>query len=148
MHYSACTSILLPMKNLRLITLAIALTLSVAACDTATTTESGVRLITADAGASIQEAPPSDMVILDVRTPEEFSEGHLAGAILVDFYEADFADRIAELDPDVPYLLYCRSGNRSGETSKMMEDLGFTDVAEIDGGIVSWIDSGLPLFTQ
>ncbi len=104
----------------------------------------GLRLISADEGAALQSAPPADLVILDVRTPEEFAEGHLDGAVMIDFYDADFAEQLAGLDPDVPYLLYCRSGNRSGQTIEVMRELGFTDVADIDGGILSWSDAGLP----
>jgi len=84
---------------------------------------------------------------LDVRTPEEFAEGHIDGAILVDFYDDDFAEQLAQLDPDVPYLLYCRSGNRSGQTRAILSELGFTDVADVDGGIVSWTGQGLPTVT-
>ena len=105
----------------------------------------GIRLVSAEEGAAIQADPPQDLVILDVRTPEEFAEGHLDEAIMIDFYEADFADQLAELDPDVPYLLYCRSGNRSGQTAAIMEQLGFADVADVDGGIVAWSDAGLPI---
>lgn len=108
-------------------------------------TAAGVRLVSATQGAAIQAQPPEDLVILDVRTPEEFAEGHLDGAVLVDFYDADFAEQIGELDPNVPYLMYCRSGNRSGQTATIMEQLGFTDVADVDGGILSWADAGLPL---
>ncbi len=107
----------------------------------------GIRLVSATEGAAIQESPPEDLVILDVRTPEEFDAGHLDGAIMLDFYEPDFADRLAELDPDVPYLLYCRSGNRSGQTAEILRDLGFSDVADVDGGVVAWADAGLPLTT-
>lgn len=103
----------------------------------------GIRLVSADQGAAIKADPPADLVILDVRTPEEFAEGHLEGAIMIDFYEPDFADRLAELDPNVPYLLYCRSGNRSGQTTTIMEGLGFTNVADIDGGIGAWAQAGL-----
>jgi phage shock protein E len=103
----------------------------------------GIRLVTATEGASLQADPPDDLVILDVRTPEEFAGGHLDGAVMIDFYEADFADRLGELDPEVPYLLYCRSGNRSGQTTVIMRDLGFTDVANVDGGIVAWSGAGL-----
>ena len=105
----------------------------------------GIRLVSAAQGAAIAEDPPEDLVILDVRTPEEFAEGHLEGAVLVDFYEDDFADQLADLDPSVPYLLYCNSGNRSGQTTVMMNDLGFTDVADIDGGIQAWNADRLPL---
>ena len=85
--------------------------------------------------------------MLDVRTPEEFAEGHLEGAVLVDFYDADFAEQLAALDTDVPYLVYCRSGNRSGQAMGVMEELGFTSAADIDGGIVAWVDAGLPVTT-
>jgi phage shock protein E len=108
----------------------------------------GIRVVSATEGAAIQADPPSDLVILDVRTPEEFLEGHLDGAIMLDFYEADFADRVAELDPDVPYLLYCRSGSRSGQTTDIMNDLGFTDVADVDGGIVAWSGAGLEVVSE
>ncbi len=94
---------------------------------------------------AITSAPPADLVVLDVRTPEEFSEGHLDSAINIDFYEADFGTNLANLDKDVPYVLYCRSGNRSGTTAQEMRSLGFTEVYEVDGGILSWLDSGLPL---
>ncbi len=105
----------------------------------------GIRLVSPTEGAAIEADPPADLVVLDVRTPEEFAEGHLEGAVLVDFYDPDFADQLAELEPDVPYLLYCRSGNRSGQTTALMADLGFTDVADIDGGIVAWEQQGLPV---
>lgn len=109
------------------------------------TVAAGIRLVSASQGAAIQAEPPEDLVILDVRTPEEFAQGHLEGAVLVDFYDDDFAEQIGGLDPDVPYLMYCRSGNRSGQTATIMEQLGFTDVADVDGGILSWADAGLPL---
>lgn len=105
----------------------------------------GIRLVSAPDGAAMQADPPEDLVILDVRTPEEFDEGHLEGAIMIDFYSDDFAEQIGELDPNVPYLLYCRSGNRSGQTAEIMEGLNFSDVADVDGGIVSWLDAGLPV---
>lgn len=108
----------------------------------------GIRLVSASEGAAIQADPPDDLVILDVRTPEEFDEGHLEGAVMLDFYEADFADQLAELDPEVPYLLYCRSGSRSGQTTAIMDDLGFADVADIDGGIVAWSGAGLDLVSE
>lgn len=108
----------------------------------------GVRVIDPTTGAAIQADPPADLVILDVRTPDEYAEGHLEGSLQLDFYEPDFATRVGELDPDVPYLVYCRSGNRSGQTRALMEQLGFTDVADIDGGIVAWTDAGLPVVTD
>ena len=114
------------------------------AAPTAETT-TGFSTISADDAAAVLADAPDDLVILDVRTPEEYAEGHLDGAVLVDFYDADFADQLAELDPDVPYLVYCRSGNRSGQTLPLMEQLGFGSASDIDGGILAWADAGLPI---
>jgi phage shock protein E len=85
------------------------------------------------------------VTVIDIRTPEEFAAGHLADATLIDFYEADFADRIAELPTDEPYLVYCRSGNRSAQATRLMDELGFEQVYEMDGGIVAYAEAGLPL---
>jgi rhodanese-related sulfurtransferase len=84
----------------------------------------------------------NDFVLLDVRTPEEFASGHLDGAVNVDFYSADFATSLAALDRDDRFLVYCRTGNRSGSTLELMEQLGFQDVHHLDGGIVSWSTAG------
>lgn len=109
--------------------------------------EAGVRVVSTESAHDLFENPPADLVVLDVRTPEEFAEAHLEGAILIDIYEPDFEARVAELDRDVPYLLYCRSGNRSQTARDIMDDLGFSDVSDIDGGISAWISDGYPVVT-
>jgi phage shock protein E len=105
----------------------------------------GFTTVSADAAASIIDDAPEDLVVLDVRTAEEYAEGHIDGAVQLDFYSPDFAEQLAQLDPTVPYVVYCRSGNRSGQTVPIMEELGFTSVADVDGGIVAWQNSGLPV---
>ena len=95
-----------------------------------------------DASAKIESG---DVEILDVRTPEEYAQGHIEGATLVDFYEPGFADRIAELDRDREYVVYCRSGNRSGQATAIMADQGFSTVNDVEGGIVAWEAAGLPV---
>lgn len=107
----------------------------------------GVRVVSANAAAATIDDAPDDLVVLDVRTPEEFAEGHIEGATMLDFYRDDFGEQLAQLDPDVPYVVYCRSGNRSGETRAMMVELGFTDVEDVDGGILAWAGAGLPIVT-
>ena len=99
------------------------------------------------AAATIAD-PPADLVILDVRTPDEFAEGHIEGATMLDFYEPSFAADLAELDPNVPYVVYCRSGNRSGQTLSLMAELGFTSVENVDGGVIAWQEAGLSLTTD
>ncbi len=126
----------------RLLALLTLTTLILGACSGGASSEGGLRLVSADEAADIQAEPPADLMILDVRTPDEFADGHLEGATMIDFYETDFADQLADLDKDVPYLLYCRSGNRSGQTIEFMRDLGFTDVANVDGGILAWDEAG------
>lgn len=83
--------------------------------------------------------------IIDVRTPQEFAEGHIAGAELIDISQPDFAERIAALDPAATYFVYCRSDNRSGVATEMMLGMGFTSMFELRGGTVAWQQAGLPL---
>lgn len=119
-----------------------------AATDTAAAAPSGFATISAQDAAALTDDPPADLVVLDVRTPEEYAEGHLDGAVLVDFYDANFAEQLAALDPETPYLVYCRSGNRSGQTLGIMQQLGFASAVDIDGGILAWADAGLPVSTD
>lgn len=80
----------------------------------------------------------SDFVILDVRTLREYEEGYIEDAVNMDFYADTFTDELDGLDRDNTYLLYCRSGSRSGSTFKMMRKLGFKDVFNMEGGIEEW----------
>ncbi|MBG7604905.1 MAG: rhodanese-like domain-containing protein [Actinobacteria bacterium] len=106
---------------------------------------SGFTLVSPEEAAATIADPPEDLVILDVRTPEEFAEGHIESAVMVDFYSDTFDDELAALDPNVPYVVYCQSGNRSGQTITKMEQIGFQSVEDIDGGVVAWASAGLPL---
>ncbi len=72
--------------------------------------------------------------LVDVRTPEEIAEGKVQGALEMDFYDDQFEAQIKTLDPSIPTYLYCRSGNRSGKAGKMLIDLGFKQVYNMDGG--------------
>jgi phage shock protein E len=78
-------------------------------------------------------ADRDDLVVVDVRTPEEFAAGHLAGAELLDIYDPAFQDGVDGLDRDGAYLVYCRTGNRSGQAVALMEELGFTEVYDAGG---------------
>ena len=80
--------------------------------------------------ATVQQAlAKSGVVLLDVRTPEEFAAGHLSNARNVNFRAADFAAQISQLDPTKTYVLYCASGNRSGKAAILMQEKGFKQVA-------------------
>lgn len=89
-----------------------------------------------------------DFVILDVRTPGEFASGHLENAANVDFYSPDFLDQLDELDRRAIYLVYCRSGGRSGSAHDEMASLGFATVYNMLGGITAWEDAGYPVIVE
>jgi phage shock protein E len=80
-------------------------------------------------------APPAelaaDVVIIDVRTPEEFAAGHLEGAISIDVSASDFDAVVSELDADGSYAVYCRTGNRSAQAAERMAGLGFDDIVDL-----------------
>mgnify|MGYP006269157647 CR=1 FL=1 len=80
----------------------------------------------------------ADAQLIDVRTPEEYEQGHLDGAQLVDIMDPDFAERIAELDKQRPCLVYCRSGNRSFHAGMFMKQQGFEKVYNLADGILGW----------
>ena len=78
-----------------------------------------------------------ECIILDVRTPEEFAEGHIPGAILIPDYEiAEKASAILT-DKDALILVYCRSGRRSKNAANQLVDMGYTNIKEF-GGIIDW----------
>ena len=102
--------------------------------------------ITAQEGfALIQENEGNpDFIIVDVRTPEEFVNGHLEDAINLNINSEDFLDELQELDKDKTYLIYCRSGSRSAQAVAVMEELGYKEVYDM-GGIMDWTAEGFPI---
>lgn len=78
-----------------------------------------------------------DVQLVDARTPEEYSEGHIPGAVNIDVKSADFDTQIATLNPDRPVAVYCRSGRRSKLAAERMTNAGL-QVTELSEGILSW----------
>lgn len=83
--------------------------------------------------------------VLDVRTPAEFSEGHIANAVNIDISSFDFEDRVKRLNPDKEYVAYCHSGGRSERACSYMKSMGFKKTANMEGGISAWKKEGLPV---
>lgn len=77
-------------------------------------------------------------VIIDVRTPGEYNEGHIPNAVLMNIYDPSFAENIHQLDRNKNYYIYCRSGNRSYHAGKYMVQLGFKNVYNLSSGIIDW----------
>jgi phage shock protein E len=83
--------------------------------------------------------------VLDVRTPEEFSEGHLEGAVNIDFTAEGFEAALAKLDPAKPYLVHCAAGGRSGRSMEVFRKLKFAKVYHLVDGYNGWSDAGKPV---
>lgn len=96
-----------------------------------------------DFAAQLKANP--DIILLDVRTPEELASGYLIGARNLDFNAPGFQDSVKALDPSKTYFVYCASGKRSGKAMEMMQSMGFQKVGALDGGIRMWNANGLPI---
>ena len=82
--------------------------------------------------------------LLDVRTSDEWNEGIIEGAMMLDFYQEDFENSLSKLNKEEPVAVYCKSGGRSGQTMAMMNKLGFKEVYNLDGGIGAWNKADKP----
>lgn len=100
-----------------------------------------------DAAAFAETVAKPGAVVIDVRTPSEFTAGHLPNAQNLDVEAGDFDQRITGLDKGASYALYCRSGRRSGIALEKMESAGFTKVVHLSGGIGAWTAAGRQLVT-
>ncbi|MEI6620798.1 MAG: rhodanese-like domain-containing protein [Actinomycetes bacterium] len=133
-------------RRIAVVALAASAIVGVAACSSTTATsntpamgavnQSSGQHMSANEFSSAIKAPGT--VLLDVRTPAEFNAGHLPQATNIDFENPNFSSQIAALDKNVPYALYCRSGNRSGQALAQMSAAGFTQVYDLAGGMGSW----------
>lgn len=136
------------MPKLLLVSLAVLFVLPLAACGAKDTPEGQIirDLSVAEAYTMIQDNQgKADFVILDVRTPSEFAEAHIEGAVSLDFNAVNFEAEVDKLDKDIRYLVYCRTSNRSGQAVNVMKNLGFKEVNDMDGGIVAWRGADYPV---
>ena len=79
--------------------------------------------------------------LVDVRTPEEFKEGAIDGAINIDYFQQEtFEKEFEKLDKTIPIYIYCKSGNRSQKSSVILDTLGFNEIYELQGGYTAWAD--------
>lgn len=97
------------------------------------------------ATATASEPLDPDAVIVDVRTPGEYAEGHLEGAELLDLNAGEFVAALPTLDPDAAYMVYCRSGNRSAQAAQLMKDAGFTNVTDLGSLQDATNSTGIPI---
>ena len=97
---------------------------------------SGFNLSTDEFAEGFKNNP--EAIILDVRRPDEFEEGHLPGALNINVMSPDFSIQLDNLDHDKAYYVYCKSGGRSTSACLAMQSMGFTEVYNMVGGIMAW----------
>lgn len=98
----------------------------------------------ASAAADLLQKEP-EVTVIDVRTPEEFASGAIKGAQNMDIQSSAFISQVEKLDPQAPYLVYCRSGNRSTQALKVFQQEKFAKIYHLDGGVKAWTNAGLKL---
>lgn len=86
-----------------------------------------------------------NVVLIDVRTPEEFNSGHLKGALNWNIYDAGFQEKIKTLSKDKTVYVYCRSGGRSSSAADMIAKNGVKKIINMQGGVMGWSAAKLPL---
>ena len=144
------------MKNLKILILSFVIAFSTISCKNASEIRTRalaanpvvieiVKAVTPSNLGTIKKVSVADFetiletaTLVDVRTPEEFAEGHLEGAVLINFKKRTFPDYINAIDKDKPVAIYCRSANRSGKAALIMQSLGFKEVYDLDGGYKAW----------
>ena len=94
-------------------------------------------------GAKALLAQQPKVIILDVRTPPEFAGGHLKNALNLDYNQPDFANRLAQLDKNRPYLVYCAVGGRSSKAARLMQQMGFKQIINVSEGYTSLKKAGV-----
>ena len=85
------------------------------------------------------------IVLLNVRTPAEYSKGFIGNAVNIDFNDEDFSSRISNLDKNTKYYVYCLAGSRSSAAIKQMQGNGISNISELKGGMMAWKKEGLPV---
>ena len=83
-----------------------------------------------------------EYILLDVRTPDEFSSGFIKKAKNLDFYSETFQNDLLSIDKSLPVVLYCRTNNRSTKTANILKQNGFKEISVLEGGITDWVKRG------
>lgn len=108
----------------------------------ATAQAADIRETSLDEAAALLRNPPADLVIVDIRTPEEFRNGHLPGAVNMDFFGPRFDVQLSTLPQGAPVLLYCRTGNRSSQALDRFKKTAAGTVYHLTEGISAWVKAG------
>ena len=103
----------------------------------------GVRVV--DVATYETEMSKPNVQLIDVRTPAEYAEGHIANSKNINITGEDFDAQVSLLDKSKPVLLYCKSGMRSAKASLRLKELGFENITDLDGGFGTWRNANKPI---
>ncbi len=137
------------MKKITNLSLALLLVIGIVSCGNSQTQEKeGAKAIAKNIDTNEFESMMSskkDVVVLDVRTPEEVAAGVISGSTHLDIYAPNFKSTLEGMDKTKPVMVYCAVGGRSGQAMKMMKKMGFEEVYNLSGGIRAWQSEGKPV---
>jgi rhodanese-related sulfurtransferase len=140
------------MKKLLVLSTVLILALGLAACGAPAATGSGAAAAPVDinnlpANMTVQQAKPlldnSGVFWLDVREQSEYDAGHIPGVTLIPTGQVE--SRLSEIPKDKPVIVTCRTGNRSAAVAQFLQEQGYTNVHNMQGGIVAWQNAGFPV---
>lgn len=131
------------MKSLRNSFILFTILLSAVSCSKPQTEETETLISVSQFEEKIKE--DKSIVILDVRTPGEFSEGYIAGAINKDYMNENFLNEIESLDKQKTYVVYCQGGGRQKNAADQLKSLGFENIYLLEGGFNAWQEQSKPI---
>jgi len=116
-----------------------------ASCNNNTNNNSGIKqsISVNDFDKKLTTIP--NVQLVDVRTPEEYANGHLKNSVNINYNADDFEEQVGKLDKSKPVLVYCLSGGRSSNAAVKMQEMGFSEIYNLDGGIMKWSRAGKPI---
>ncbi len=109
------------------------------------TATAAVGSLTPDSYVTQYSQPGTPHLLLDVRTPEEYAEGHIANSLNISLQT--LSSRLSEIPTDTPVVIYCRSGNRSAQAAQLLSEAGYTQLYDL-GGIIDWQSQGYPVSNE
>ncbi len=86
-----------------------------------------------------------DVIILDVRTPQEVAKGNIKGSSMINYFDENFLDKLSLVNKSKTICIYCKSGGRSSKAAKILQENGFNKIYQLEGGLIAWENENLPV---
>jgi len=135
------------MKNNIRILITTILIIAITSCSSPENTEAQINNVDVSSASELLNND-KNIVVLDVRTPEEHAAGHIEGSVNINIAEDSFSYKAAKLDQDKTYIVHCAANTKNGRTDKsitIMKELGFKNLLNLEGGIVAWEKADQPM---